>query len=291
MHSKTAIAWHSLTNLNLFEVIVDQLLLDEILSSCPVLYILSLIGCRGFNILEVTSPSVAKISVVDCVNNEDATPLKISAPHVRLLDIMLPLRRRKFKIGNISSLARADIDYMGVSWVSISVEVMSGAKELLESVHNAKELRVGWEFVRVVSMMATNGWQLPKSRRELLIVSFESEYDQSTSGIIGLLESSPNLETLVIFCSHSAAEGKDVILEPAARDDLASDLLHLKTVRIKNFADSKGEPLLTLARVLLKRATVLEKMVITICVPDLRIVNTILTYPRSSTKAVVHFNC
>ncbi|GFP79986.1 putative F-box/LRR-repeat protein at5g02930 [Phtheirospermum japonicum] len=49
-----------------------------------------------------------------------------------------------------------------------------------------------------------------------------------------------------------------------SRDDLDCDLLHLKLVHFIDFADPNlaGEPMLTIARILLKRATTLEKMVI-----------------------------
>lgn len=81
-------------------------------------------------------------------------------------------------------------------------------------------------------------------------------------------------------------------MPPSTEDDLTNDLLHLKTIRVRNFADSNGEPILTLAKILLKRATVLEEMVIMTDVKDLNdfaeMVQTMLTYPRSSTKAVVH---
>lgn len=47
-------------------------------------------------------------------------------------------------------------------------------------------------------MMAVFGWQLPQSKRELLSVASDSENEHSISGIFTLLESSPELETLVI---------------------------------------------------------------------------------------------
>ncbi|KAL8489576.1 hypothetical protein ACS0TY_025476 [Phlomoides rotata] len=51
-----------------------------------------------------------------------------------------------------------------ITWDSISVEVMSGAKVLLENVRSTpRSFTLGWEFVMVVSMMATNSWQLPQS--------------------------------------------------------------------------------------------------------------------------------
>ncbi|KAL8525947.1 hypothetical protein ACS0TY_015243 [Phlomoides rotata] len=191
---------------------------------------------------------------------------------------------RTLAIRTVRSLENLD----GFTWHTSFVEVMNGASELLESVQHVKELHVGLEFIKVVAMMALIDWQFPQSRRELLIVAFDSEYEHSISGIISLLESSPNLQTLVI--DRCSADGEDVIFQ-LEEDELTSDLLHLKTIRIRNFADSECESVLTLARILLKRATVLEEMVIMTDVKDLsdfaEMVQTLLTYPRASTKAVV----
>ncbi|KAL8489628.1 hypothetical protein ACS0TY_025511 [Phlomoides rotata] len=287
MDFKRTVEWQSLTDLHLHVVFVDQRLLDEILTSCPVLYTLFLQRCRGFNRLEVNSGSrLHRLSIEDCEYKDDAPSLKISAPSIHSLKVVLPMWGRKLQLGNISSLVIADIDYEGFSWDSSAVDVMSGARELLESVNHVKELCVGLQFIKIVSMMAVTGWQLPQSMRKILIVASEYKY---SIGIIDLLESSPNLESLVIV--GCAIAGEDFILEPGVEDDLACDLLHLKTIRVRNFSGSTSEPMLTLARILLKRATTLEEMVITTDVKDLsdftEMVQAMLTYPRSSAKAVV----
>ncbi|GFP84216.1 hypothetical protein PHJA_000565300 [Phtheirospermum japonicum] len=83
------------------------------------------------------------------------------------------------------------------------------------------------------------------------------------------------------------------IWDETATGDLDCDLLHLKTVKINEFADPTfgGEPMLTVARTLLKRATVLEEVVIRLRVQEIsdyiKIGQTLLNYPRSSGKAVI----
>ncbi|KAL8516525.1 hypothetical protein ACS0TY_014969 [Phlomoides rotata] len=197
MDFKTTIEWRSLTYLHLHIVHLDQHLIDEILSTCPVLYTLYIEKCHGFDRMEINSPSLHSLSIAHFEYN-DSPPLKISAPYIHKLEISLPMVGRKLQVENTSSLVRADIDYQGFTWHTSFVEVMNGASELLESVQHVKELHVGLEFIKVVAMMALIDWQFPQSRRELLIVAFDSEYEHSISGIISLLESSPNLQTLVI---------------------------------------------------------------------------------------------
>lgn len=46
--------------------------------------------------------------------------------------------------------------------------------------------------------MAMNGWQLPQFELQDLTLISCSEYEHSISGIIAMLESSPNLETLLL---------------------------------------------------------------------------------------------
>lgn len=76
------------------------------------------------------------------------------------------------------------------------------------------------------------------------------------------------------------------------RDNLNCDLLHLKTVEFLDFFDSKnrGEPTLTLARILLKRAPVLERMAIRGLLSrsnTYAVKKALLKYPKASSKASI----
>ncbi|CAH9140335.1 unnamed protein product [Cuscuta epithymum] len=135
--------------------------------------------------------------------------------------------------------------------------------------------------------------QLPKSTRKSLKINMFIDGEDYVTAIVSLLESSPDLVALVIDCDDPY--GVDDSWEPPARDDLGCDLLHLKTVELIGLADAVlgGEPLLTLARVILKRATALEKMSIVATTETteefVKIGQTLLTYPRSSPNASIHF--
>ncbi|CAH9145160.1 unnamed protein product [Cuscuta epithymum] len=142
--------------------------------------------------------------------------------------------------------------------------------------------------------MVVHGWRLPQSRQDNLVIDTWRD-SNSIPAIVGLLESSTKLNTLVIQCCDSCEESVTA-QGPVARDDLVCDLLHLKVVHFVGYANPylAGEPMLTVARILLKRATALEKMVIdydkdlTNFPSDVpQIVQTVLSYPRSSEKAIV----
>ncbi|CAH9069458.1 unnamed protein product [Cuscuta epithymum] len=117
------------------------------------------------------------------------------------------------------------------------------------------------------------------------------EAGQTIPGIFEVLESSPDIETLVLHCYDP--DLLDHNWTPPTKENLVCDLLHLKTIRMSRLADPKlaGDPLLTLARILLKSTPVLEEMEISLHIKDtnvfVKIGQTLLNYSRSSPKAVI----
>ncbi|KAK6131874.1 hypothetical protein DH2020_034382 [Rehmannia glutinosa] len=220
MAPRTTIDWKSLTKLDLSCVELRQHVVENILSSCPVLISLSLMEFWGFNCLEVHSQSLG----------------------------------RKLQLTNISSLVDTYINFDDFDGdASRPVKMMSYMKELLENLQHVKKLELGL-------------------------------------GSVGIF---PNLEELVIEgVIDDSYEGYPTC---SPKDDLNCDLLHLKTVDIRCFADDRlyGEPMLTLVQLLLKRARVLRKMVIVDENESIgsdvyfKIAQTLLSYPRSSRNAVV----
>ncbi|KAL8504721.1 hypothetical protein ACS0TY_016050 [Phlomoides rotata] len=193
MAYERTIEWQSLTDLTLSEVELNQHLLDEILSSCPVLSRLELEECWGFNYLEVISRCLDRLTIEE---SESEPFLEISAPYIRSLNITVNPQGRKWQLRNISSV-KSSIKFFELDG-DFSMEVMSNAKEFLEHFNHVNYLDVGNVCFEVLSIMAVNGWQLPQLKlRHLTITSF-SEYEHIISGIIFLLESSPNLETLLL---------------------------------------------------------------------------------------------
>ncbi|KAL3627383.1 hypothetical protein CASFOL_028746 [Castilleja foliolosa] len=302
---RRTIEWRSLIRLTIGWVELQQHVIDKILSGCPVLYDLTLSRCWGFNHLELESKSLHKLSVHYRKRRVDQNKplLRISAPYLHSLGVALNVKRRKLSLGNTSSLVKASIDFIGSDLdvdpeLDVDTEVMDNAKELLEKIRHVKYVEIRGCCSQVLSSLAMTGYQFPQSARTSLLVKDWTE-KLSIHGILGLLESSPNLEALVI-------EGLIFVEEPIIcqdpKGDLSCDLLHLKTITLKDFVHPSlyGEPMLTLARILLNKTPALEKMNI-IGIDDtssptpasgepFKIAQTLLSYPRSSVKAVVVLN-
>ncbi|GFP84213.1 putative F-box/LRR-repeat protein at3g28410 [Phtheirospermum japonicum] len=288
MDTLTKIEWQSLTWLDINNSELTQHVIENILSGCPVLHTLELEECWGFSCLEVKSQNLYKLVVRDREDGENGPLLEIAAPYVHTLDISFCPVGRKLVLRNLKSIVRARIDFTGF-WGPISEEVISLTKELYEIILHVKELELVRQYFKVLSELVVNGWQLPVSRRKCLTVYSNCEDEYNISCIFALLKYSPHLESLAIEGYDPEGETWD----ETATGDLDCDLLHLKTVKMSEFADPAfdGEPMLTVARTLLKRATVLEEMAITLRLEEISdyilIAQTLLAYPRSSGQAVI----
>ncbi|GFP79982.1 F-box/LRR-repeat protein at3g03360 [Phtheirospermum japonicum] len=285
------IEWRSLTELTIGWVELQQHVIENILSGCPALYFLWLVYNWGFSRLEVESKSLYKLYVYDQKNgpNHIEPLLQISAPYVHNLRFSLDPNGRKLSLRNTSSLVDAAFEYIGSGWDSDTEEMMDNAKELLEKIRHVKTVTIRRGYSQVLSSLAMSGYQFPQSARTGLSVYALTE-KHSIHGILGLLESSPNLESLLIY-GLGFEEEPTICQDP--KGDLNCELLHLKTITFKDFVhpDLDGEPMLTLARILLNKAPALAKMVVNVDGIALRepfkIVQTLLSYPRASMKAVI----
>ncbi|KAL3620482.1 hypothetical protein CASFOL_035394 [Castilleja foliolosa] len=258
------IEWPSLTELRIEDSKLLQHVMDKMLSGCPVLRCLVLKNCSGFTRLDVSSKSLYELWVSDPEEGNWYEPfLQISAPYLHTLYVALFPDIRKLSLENTSSLVKATIEFVG--FVSGSSErnnerVMSNAKELLEKTRHVKVVDLRYSYVEVLSLLAINDYRFPQSARTCLTVEVPTE-ECSIHFLVGLLESSPNLEALVIEGSGTDGDPCTCI---DSKIDLDGDLLHLKSIVIEDFIDPNldGEPMLTLARILLKKAPALEKMVV-----------------------------
>ncbi|KAL0404937.1 UNVERIFIED_CONTAM: F-box/FBD/LRR-repeat protein [Sesamum radiatum] len=303
---KRTVEWGSLTTLYLDKVVLNDHVIEKILSGCPALYELELMACTGLYYLKIDHQSLRELKI-GCWKGEKSgyceTFLEISAPYIHTLQISQHPRGRRLRLTDVASLVRADIDFE-VDLHPVSVKLISCTEELFNSLQHVKELEVGYGCLEVLSMLAVKGWLLPHSERRRLIID-ASKDENSIPGILCLLESSPYLETMVISLDGFCEFDEDwVNISPAAsyvkKVDLQSDLWHLKTVTITRSGDSDlpSDGVLNLAQLLLKRARVLEKMVIdtgkfatsssaNVASNYIRIAQMLLSCPRSSPKAVV----
>ncbi|CAH9069490.1 unnamed protein product [Cuscuta epithymum] len=295
-YPERSIKWSSLTKLKISGVNLPQSVVEKILSGCPVLTSLDLSHCWGFTCLEISSQNLSELRVMDPENEESGGFLHISAPYIKDLNLWFSAVRRQIKFKDISSLISAHIDFSEPFWDSfwdlvISEDVLSNTKEIFENIHHVKELELGHELLKALAALVLNGWHLPKYKLRCLKVELVCEAGQTISGIFSVLESSPDIETLVLYSYDFEALDHD--WTPIARDNLVCDLWHLKTIKMSRLADPElaGDPMLTLARILLKSTPVLEEMEISLRIEDtndfVKIGQTLLNYPRSSPKAVI----
>ncbi|KAL3825222.1 hypothetical protein ACJIZ3_021251 [Penstemon smallii] len=176
-------------------------------------------------------------------------------------------------------------------------------KQVLESLLSVNELELGPWCIEVLSMLEMKGGQVQPSTRRCLILNAWG-HTGILPGILGVVKSSPNLETLVIKgkCippQVSLARYRATTYLRKHKLDLI--LSHLKTIKITGFTISilSGEPMLTMIQILVKSAKVLKKMVITAeesvgtsststTSTDLTIITkTVITFPRASPEAVI----
>ncbi|KAL3849139.1 hypothetical protein ACJIZ3_011021 [Penstemon smallii] len=200
-----------------------------------------------------------------------------------------------FRLKNVSSVVRAKINFCGEDFMDHARPSSRILKQLLESLKSVKDLELGPWCVEVLSVLEAKGWQFPSSTRSCLTLNV-NRHKGSIAGILGILKSSPNLEILTIKGSSSyfqETEPGDLVAAYLQNASLDLVAFHLKTVKITTFTKSfrSVEPMATLVKILLKGATVLEKMVI--CAKELNIKKSavkLISFPRASTKAVIVFD-
>ncbi|KAL3620513.1 hypothetical protein CASFOL_035425 [Castilleja foliolosa] len=296
------IEWPSLTELSIEDSKLEQHVMGEMLSGCPVLRCLVLICCWGFTRLEVSSKSLYELRVSDPEHNEEGSFLElepflqISAPYLHNLSVTLCPKQRKLCLENTSSLVKATLDFVIGDWESREDRI-SDAKELFEKIRHVKVVHLGYIYMEVC-VAAIKNYRFPQSAQTCLTVKVVTK-ECCIHVLLGLLESSPNLESLVIEGDGAHSNwGPCTCL--GSKTDLDCDLLHLKSIVIKDFIDKfklvGGEPMLTLAKILLNKAPALEKMVVhdkifkssskSAVNRPFKIAQKLLSYPGSS-KAVI----
>ncbi|KAL3620463.1 hypothetical protein CASFOL_035375 [Castilleja foliolosa] len=290
--TQSKIEWPCLTRLSIEDVKLHDDVIQEILLGCPILRRLELRQCWGFKRLDVNSECLHELLLFDNEDENNIGLLEISAPCLCSLLVSFSPVAKKLQLINVQSLVTVNIHF---TECDNSLEVMNTTLELLQKVQHAEELILGGLFVEVLSRSVLRGLRLPQSKHNFL--GLETSRDmKSIPGILCLLESSPRIDTLLIESVDSNYEEPFRAWVPAAKNDLECDLLNLKIVRLFDFADPyhAGEPMLTIARTLLKRATTLEKMKIKalgnlteFASEFTKMSETVHSYPKSSEKAVV----
>ncbi|KAG8371910.1 hypothetical protein BUALT_Bualt12G0012000 [Buddleja alternifolia] len=262
--------WGSLTSLSIAEVELSESVMGVVLSGCPVLEYLELTKCWGLSRLELNTRSLRELVLKSWYTQSF---LEIVAPYIQILS--MGGNGWALRLIGISSLVKANLD---MKWYNLSVDSEANSqtfmiymKELFESIRHVEEVELGALFFEVCV--------------HALSFIFMSYYCWRRRAC--------NFQNIhfIITC------------DPAASFDLNCDALQLKTIKFANFgslyAAGQGQPMLQLVQLLLKRAKILEEMIIDVkeftrsssstrnSSDYLNIAETVRNYPRSSLKAVV----
>lgn len=326
--TKREIRWNLLRCLSLGYMMLDEALISNILSSCPLLEDFELRECSGFNRLDISSEGLKRLRIYGYGDFcQSDTELEIWAPKIGSLGIYGSFRR-KIKLINVESLVEVMLNFRLLcsgNTMNIDMSYDHGSNgldrkgygklmaELLFRVHSAKNLTLGSRCIEVVSTAALGGINLPALGARCL--TLETCFDKcDILGIGCLVALSYHLEKLVLKiqsfrASQSSSKNfSDSYSSEAVNSwnlqDIGSFIClqrYLKTVQIDGFSGSQFE--IAFAQFLLKHGLVLEKMIIRCDKTEypksnkpweekqlLEVVQKILSFKRASPKAVILFS-
>ncbi|KAM3270846.1 F-box/LRR-repeat protein like [Capsicum chacoense] len=269
----------SLVSLSIGLVELTDGVMETVLSGCPNLECLELFAFWGIQHLEISSVKLRKLTVESYFGRNHDPWLEILAPYIQCLQLkgfcraVIRIRQR-----NVASLVTAVL-HLHIVFEDEKRNLenqYSYLKELLHSVAHAENLELSL-------------WCI-KDRLEF-------------PGICSFLQSSSDLETLVIYGSGYNRISSELLSKYTNEDEQRrkfethycnGSFLHLKTIK---FIDCFGPPsinksVLLLVKYLLKHATALEKFFITnsykkidVSGDFVRAKQELLSLPRSSPRA------
>ncbi|KAL0383575.1 UNVERIFIED_CONTAM: F-box/FBD/LRR-repeat protein [Sesamum calycinum] len=129
---KRTVEWGSLTILYLDKVVLNEQVIEKILSGCPALYELELNACTGLNYLKIDNQTLCELKIGYWKGENYESCLEISAPYIHTLQILLHPTGRRLRLTNVASLVRANID-SEVDLDPGSVKLISCTKELFNN--------------------------------------------------------------------------------------------------------------------------------------------------------------
>ncbi|XP_070048400.1 F-box protein At5g03100-like isoform X1 [Nicotiana tomentosiformis] len=304
-----SVNWNSLVFLSIASLNLTDNMLEKILSGCPNLEHLELDCVLGISRLEISSVKLTFLSLKDYQNkNPDLSPLEILAPHIKYFELLGFCN--EIRLRNVASLVSAilssNFDYI-VDEERNSEAEDGYLKEFLHIVAYVEDLELGPWGIECLSILELKGWQSPPSSRKYLKLDTALE-QLDFLGICSFLQSSPDLETLVIDWYNKKRRHQYVLPWYKNKDEHCKrfekihnfncSLLKMKTIKFINMVGplSENKFVLPLIKYLLENATVLEKFIIAVgckgyvsqdCV---KLEQELLNFPRSSPHASVVFS-
>ncbi|KAL4563315.1 hypothetical protein LXL04_027355 [Taraxacum kok-saghyz] len=175
-----AISWKNLRNLCIYYGKLNEDLIENILSGCPLSKTLELDACYGYKRLEITSKSVENLVFSGYIDPEHGYNLddiiEINAPNILSLTIRNPLMLWKLLLVNVSSLLKANLDYykIGINEGTRKEAEEEMLKGFILSLLHVTELKIGSFCSKVVSRLEAKGFVFP-SNIKFPDVTFDSD--------------------------------------------------------------------------------------------------------------------
>ncbi|KAL8131299.1 putative F-box protein At1g49610 [Apium graveolens] len=267
----------ALKNLSLTTIMLDDKMMEGILSGCPSLESLSLIQCYGLHKLNCTSARLTKLMIV--VGN-DFSWVEISGPN--LMSLNISGLHGQVNLRNVSSVVEASLDICH-DYCNIG--------SLLEGLHQASTFTITSWCILMLITSDKDSIPCPSSTRKHLVLKTQIT-KRHLPGIARLLQSSPQLETLTIQIGDGTSpfhpedslrvgisefsrwdcwndenwlNASEIGVEHFFETEIPFGCLknHLRTVRISG-ASVSNSSLLHLVKFFLEKSLVLERMEISV---------------------------
>ncbi|XP_077236732.1 putative F-box/LRR-repeat protein At3g18150 [Tasmannia lanceolata] len=169
-----------------------------LIEGCPLLEDLNMSHCTGLHHLKISSPNLQLKRLKLCMCNL-YDGIEINAPSLILLDISECLWCKELSLKNLFALRHASLDLCyGLFDDRLHYEISSPClKKILESVCHAKFLQLNSFSIKVLSISEL--WSLPAPLSDCKRLTLNVGLQKwEIPGIVNILASSPDLETLII---------------------------------------------------------------------------------------------
>ncbi|XP_065872508.1 F-box/LRR-repeat protein 25-like isoform X2 [Euphorbia lathyris] len=227
------ISWECLTKLVMTSCRFAEQAMELILSGTPLLKLLSLSYCFGFNKLVITSKSLEKLGLKELRGIFD---IEISCPKLEILCLSCCVNVKTAKLLNLPSSLFATIDFNHYEDQCNEVR-LSLIKDILQQLQRVKDLRIGGWLMEYISAIQMGGQFSP-----VLNIKCLDLISHNMSGIACLLRNSPVLEKLIIDVTKYDEDNRD-FGENYWSDATVFNCLvsHLKTIKIIGFPKRDGK--------------------------------------------------
>ncbi|XP_065872603.1 putative F-box/LRR-repeat protein At3g18150 isoform X1 [Euphorbia lathyris] len=263
--------------------------IENVVSSCLLLRSLEVKECY-LSQLVVASKSLRKLVLG---NIHQSCAIEISCPNLEEFKCY-GLNNATFKVINFPSLIYAALDFEILPYVEGCGEHV--AKVILKQLQNVKELSIGASFIKILSDGEMGGLYYPWSNNKIL--TLDRPNFEHLPGIMCALCSSPTLERLAIklnvYKGGTTPYASEENYWNSNRSVINCLLPHLKTVEIIGLSkqDGKCKLVLKFIKFLLKKARLLEKLVLVISKDGgtdfaFKVSQKLSSFPRCSQHAIV----